>query len=233
MTDYSDSLSLAKDFFIEGSHARMSQRKASDIIGVSQQAICKKCDTLFDIEERETISLKGLSGDNLNILVGYYATANQVSQDVRNNCVNLLIQSSKIGFQALIDEMAGIKEEKLENDFTVLKQYVERLMSEALRPQLDRINEYDRACEEHKGTGYVITSSAFRNNYPIDSITTSEYCKRKGLDKSLWATFSKRYGQFVRVGTKEEPPKRGNKLIIFGDLYYYADCALKSVMDLD
>jgi hypothetical protein len=110
---------------------------------------------------------------------------------------------------------------------------VQSCVQETLAPQLKLIQEYQQACTNHSGTGYVINSEVRKNIYPNETVTPAQYCKKHGLDRSLWATFSKRYAQFVRVGINQEPPKIKNKLTIFGEYYYYADCAFKSVTDVD
>lgn len=97
------------DFVIEGKHARMSQRKVAEFIGVSRQSIERYMSNHIDDETRQTIALKGCDGDNLNSIVGYFATSSQVKQEVRDHCIKLLIDASKVGFQMLIDKMAGIE----------------------------------------------------------------------------------------------------------------------------
>jgi len=127
----------------------------------------------------------------------------------------------------------GFNRADLDELFRLQNANIAEQIAFAIKPQMERIETYDRVCKEHKGTGYVISSSVNDSGYPKEVVTTFEYCETKGLDRRLWKTFGKRYAQFVRVGTKEEPVKRRGKLLIFDDLYYYADCALKSIMDLD
>ena len=100
------------DFFIEGDHARMSQRKVAEIIGISNQSVSRWCVTHLPNEIAKITAQQGLDGVTLNQVVGYYATSKSVSEEVRNNCVQVLIESSKVGFQILIDEMAGLNKEK-------------------------------------------------------------------------------------------------------------------------
>lgn len=104
-----------QDFIIEGDHARISQRKVAEIIGVTQKTVSKWTDTLTDTTLAETIKEKGFNGDTLNQIVGYYATSSAVKREVKENCVKLLIESSKLGFQMLIDKMAGL-ESSIETD---------------------------------------------------------------------------------------------------------------------
>lgn len=110
---------------------------------------------------------------------------------------------------------------------------IDTAVNTALASRLEKIDKYEQSCKDHKGTGSVIQSDVEDKKYPSETITVHEYCRRKGIDRTLWLTFSRRYAQFVRVGTKAEPPRHYGKLVIYGEYYYYADAALKSVLDLD
>ena len=113
------------DFVIEGKHARMSQRKVAEFIGVSRQSIERYMSNHIDDKTRETITLKGCNGDNLNSIVGYFATSSQVKQEVRDHCIKLLIDASKVGFQMLIDKMAGIESAIESNEVKLFTDYCE------------------------------------------------------------------------------------------------------------
>jgi predicted transcriptional regulator/biotin operon repressor len=113
----------SNDFVIEGNHARMSQRKVADIIGVSHTSVQRWVGNLDDNTLAETLKVKGFDGGNLNDIVGYYVTSTQVSQDVKDNCVKLLIESSKVGFQVLIDKMAGLESTIESNEMKLFNDY--------------------------------------------------------------------------------------------------------------
>jgi phage anti-repressor protein len=131
-------------------------------------------------------------------------------------------------------------EKALKGSFTQIQNLVlsfeariDNAVNTALASRLEKIDKYEQSCKDHKGTGSVIQSDVEDKKYPSETITVHEYCRRKGIDRTLWLTFSRRYAQFVRVGTKAEPPRHNGKLVIYGEYYYYADAALKSVLDLD
>lgn len=130
------------------------------------------------------------------------------------DCERLLKQ----GFSLLIGDISDMVTDAVNN---------------ALAPEREENRKYRLACREHKGTGSVIQADVDAKQHPIETISSHEYCRRKGIDPSIWLTFSRRYGQFVRVGTGSEPPSYKGKLLVCGDLYYYADAALKSILDLD
>ena len=101
------------DFIIENDHARISQHLVSSLIGISQPAISKKLDNLYDNKTVEIICNKGFDGDNLNILLGYYAQPSQyVSKETNQKCIDLLLRSSSKGLQMWIDEFAGLKQKQ-------------------------------------------------------------------------------------------------------------------------
>jgi len=150
----------------------------------------------------------------------------------------------RLGVRVFLHELAGFKvtadyqvnTDTLKELFDLqntriieIEQKLTKRIELAIAPKIERIETYDRACQEHKGTGYVIASSVDNVEYPSETVTTFEYCESKGLDKRLWKTFGKRYAQFVRVGTHSEPLKKKGKLLIYDNLYYYADCALRNV----
>lgn len=98
------------DFIIDGFHARMSQKKVAEFVKVSQQSISQWFERYrqHHSEKAEIVKSKGFDGDILNEIVGYYATSPKVSAEVKDHCIKLLIESSKVGFQELIDRMAGV-----------------------------------------------------------------------------------------------------------------------------
>lgn len=119
----------------------------------------------------------------------------------------------------------ALKEQDVETIFA-------SLLDKYLAPKLDKIEKYEKACEEHDGAGYVINSNVSKKTYPSEAVYAYEYCALKKLDNRYWRTFSRRYAQFVRVGTNQSPPKRNGKLFIYGELYYYAEMALANVMEI-
>lgn len=121
------------------------------------------------------------------------------------------------------------RKDQQENTRSIIRQEIR----EVIAPELEEIRRYKKACDDHKGTGSVIQSDVDDKEYPVETITIHQYCRQKGIEPSVWLTISKRYGQFVRVGTKTEPPKSKGKLLVYGHLYYYAEAALKSVLDID
>jgi hypothetical protein len=221
------------EFFIENNHARSSIRKSAQIIGVSHPSVINWIGNLEDTTLAESLRTKGFDGGSLNNLVGYYATSKAVSQEVRDNCVQLLIKSSQKGFQQLLDEMAGLNTDTLlQITSEGLEDFLTHLADKIFAPRLEKIEKYEKACEEHDGAGYVIKSNVSKKTYPSEAVTAYEYCALKKLDKRYWRTFSRRYAQFVRVGTTQSPPKRNGKLLIYGELYYYAEIALANVMEI-
>lgn len=123
-------------------------------------------------------------------------------------------------------------EKALKNRNYEFHDLIRQEIRDIIAPELEQIRKYKKVCDEHKGTGSVIQSDVEDKEYPIETISINEYCRQKGIEPSLWLTISKRYGQFVRVG-KIEPPKDKGKLLVCGNLYSYAEAALKSVLDID
>lgn len=233
--DHNAELTPSQDFIIEGNHARMSQKKVAEITKVNQSTVSRYlCDKVgVDGSKQDGYYI---AGNALHDLVCYLALdAKKISDEVRQHNIKLLADSSKVGFQALIDKMAGIHPELGDDEPVKLSVFDEfkAFFLEQVAPDLNEYRALNQACREHKGAGYVVNSSAQSTEYPSETLTTAQYCKKHGLDRSLWLTFSKRYAQFVRVGTGQNPPKRGGKLLIYGELYYYAECAIKSVMDIE
>jgi len=130
-----------------------------------------------------------------------------------------------------LDCEKALKEERQVSHRDMLT-LIRQEMREIIAPEMEEIRKYKKVCEDHKGTGSVIQSDVDDKKYPLETISINEYCRQKGIESSLWLTISKRYGQFVRVG-KIEPPKDKGKLLVCGNLYSYAEAALKSVLDID
>lgn len=96
------------DFYIVGKHAQPSERKAAGVIGISHKSVQWWVGSQIDTTEAENVKKQGFSMAIFNRMVGYYATSKRVKDNVRDNCIQLLVQSSVHGFQNLFDEMAGL-----------------------------------------------------------------------------------------------------------------------------
>jgi hypothetical protein len=202
--------------------------------GKAQSTISERAQKAHRSEEIKEAEVDTGHGVKLHRLIPENLIAEWLIEDNPEMAKQMLM----MGVRMFIHNMAGYKYQVVEQtpapfDMKLLKDLIKEAVDDAARPQLERIERYQEACDDHLGTGFVINSVASRQKYPEEEMTSAEFCRRKGLDKSLWATFAKRYGQFVRVGLKETPPKKHGKLMILGELYYYAEMALVSVMDLD
>jgi|GEM_PF-5824540 len=102
----------ATDFVIgSNGRARLSQRKVSELLKVSQPAISKliKNDNLNLSETSEHLARYGFDGDNLAALVEYYAfDSKQASPETVEQCRKIYRQAAAKSFQDFIDTLAGI-----------------------------------------------------------------------------------------------------------------------------
>jgi transcriptional regulator with XRE-family HTH domain len=100
--------------FIVGSngHARLSQAKVGELLKVSQQAISKliRANNLGFSESPETLAQYGFDGNNLAVLVEYYAfDSRQASKETVNQCRSIYRQAASKSFQDFIDALAGLE----------------------------------------------------------------------------------------------------------------------------
>ncbi len=99
--------------FIIGSngHARLSHAKVGELLKVSQQAISKltRTNNLGFSESPEMLAQYGFDGNNLAVLVEYYAfDSRQASQETIAQCRKIYRQAAAKSFQDFIDALAGI-----------------------------------------------------------------------------------------------------------------------------
>jgi predicted transcriptional regulator len=103
--------------FIVGSngHARLSQHKVGELLKVSQQAISKliRANNLGFTESPEALAKYGFDGDNLAVLVEYYAfDSRQASKETVEQCRKIYRQAASKSFQNFIDALAGIDQQQ-------------------------------------------------------------------------------------------------------------------------
>ena len=96
------------DFHREGKHAKVSQDKVAEITKVNQSTVSRwLCTNNLTTDSNSDIVY--FSGYVLKEFVTYLALdAKRISDEVRNHNIKLLSDASDVGFQALIDRMAGI-----------------------------------------------------------------------------------------------------------------------------
>ena len=161
----------APDFYIVGKHAQPSERKAASIIGISHVSVQNWISgNIDDTTLAESIKKQGCTMVIFNSMVGYYATASRVSEKVRQNCIQLLIQSSLYGFQKLFDEMAGIAPEpeisssSLATNDPVLSDLrdIFKDIRQDLKKSEERANKYFELSESHLKNMYNMYPSYFR-----------------------------------------------------------------------
>jgi predicted transcriptional regulator len=160
------------DFYIEGKHARMSQKKTASFLTVSQPAVSQWIVRYkqHNPEEAESILLKGFTGKNLNDIIGYYATSKNVKEATREHCVKLLIESSIDGFQNSIDRMAGIvpEPEIQSSSITTSEMLLADIkgiftgIRDDLRKSEEKANKYFQLSESHLKNMYNMYPSYFR-----------------------------------------------------------------------
>lgn len=113
-----------------------------------------------------------------------------------------------------------------------MEDYCRELIQNVFAPEVESLRRLQESYSEHKGAGKVIRACVEEKQYSTEILTVNEYCLRKGLDRSLWNTFRKRYGQFVRVGKGLTPPTKKGRLAITGIFFEYADTVMQNVMDI-
>lgn len=217
-------LETGESFATVSGYARMSNKDRSTI----RERITKLKDRGKDLtKEAQIETTGGLQGCRLipeSLICEWLITDNP----------ELAKQMITVGVRIYLHGLAGFKYEVKKQepalDIDNLKNIFDQMLKESLKPQLDKIDDYNKACSENIGTGRVISSVVEKREYPDEVITTKEYCRKKRLDPTYWNTFSKRYAQFVRVGTGFEPPKYNGKLLIKDRLYFYANEALVSII---
>lgn len=97
------------DFVLEGKHAKISQDKVAEITKVNQSTVSRWLCT-NNLTTDSNTDIVYLSGYALKNFVTYLALdAKRISDEVRNHNVKLLADASDLGFQMLIDKMAGIE----------------------------------------------------------------------------------------------------------------------------
>ncbi len=101
--------------FIIGSngHARLSQHKVAELLHLSQQAISKltRANNLPFTETPESLAAYGFDGNNLAVLVEYYAfDSRQASKETVEQCRSIYRQAAAKSFQDFIDAIAGIEQ---------------------------------------------------------------------------------------------------------------------------
>lgn len=103
--------------FIYGNdgHAGLSQRKAAELLKVSDVAILKllKSANTLTPEETESIKIQGFRGANLIKLAKHFAKSRYTQSETKEHCIDFLEKSAIIGVQTFIDKMAGIPDQPL------------------------------------------------------------------------------------------------------------------------
>lgn len=111
-------VSSTSDDFIYGNdnHAGLSQRKAAELLKVSNTAIMKvmKSANRFTPEEAESIKTQGFRGREIVKLAGHFAKSSQASKATKDHCVDILTMISLLTAPTYIDLLA------LENLFSLL-----------------------------------------------------------------------------------------------------------------
>lgn len=98
----------SNDFIIEGNHAKISQVKVAEITKVNKSTVSRWVAQTTKLQYSNP-ELEYLSGVVLKDFVTYLALdAKRISTEVRNHNIKLLSDASDVGFQILIDKMAGI-----------------------------------------------------------------------------------------------------------------------------
>lgn len=215
-------LETGESFASISGYARMAEKSKSTIserVGVRDSSL----------KEAQIETAKGLQ--SVRLLDEDYIVENLPKDNPK-----LASKMLKVGVRIYLHGLAGfryeVKKEEPQVSLTELKQAMDEAIDKKMLPFLYQQQKLTETCEENKGVGYILSCNMVQKNYPDFAMTTAEYCKAKGLDRSLWNTFARRYGQFVRVGTGENPPRKGTKTIIVGKLYYYAQSALINTFSL-
>lgn len=108
------------DFRVEGKHARISQEKVADLTKVHQSTVSRWVCTNSDITD-SNLDTHYFWGYELKNFVVYLALdAKRIKDEVRNHNIKLLSDASDMGFQNLIDKMAGIVPEPEPNTSNML-----------------------------------------------------------------------------------------------------------------
>jgi hypothetical protein len=158
------------DFRVEGRHARISQEKVANLTTVHQSTVSRWVCTNSDITDLNP-DTHYFWGYELKNFVAYLALdAKRISAEVRNHNIKLLSDASDVGFQALIDKMAGIVPETETN--TLVSPTSEMLLAdikdiftgirEDLRKSEEKANKYFQLSESHLKNMYNMYPSYFR-----------------------------------------------------------------------
>lgn len=107
-------MSDIQEFIFNGGHARLSIRKAAELMLVDKESIrnvLKRCGELNLDLDTEIITTQGFGGGELIEIIGYFAMdAKRITDEVRKHNQKIFKQMAVIGAQTFIDRMAGIQE---------------------------------------------------------------------------------------------------------------------------
>lgn len=180
------------DFTVANGHARMRQRKVAEITRVGQSTVSKYIDALIDKQIADILSQYGFDGDSLNDFVAYLAIdAKRISPEVKTHNIKLLAKSSKLGFQVLIDKMAGIEQQQVQQNLTPTQMFAQCAQAMLdLESRLTRIEE--KQIEAEKELTALPLAEESPEEIPdrgkINMIVRNK-CKREGLSHAaVWGS---------------------------------------------